>query len=474
MGRTLNNKRRVEEPAAVQNPAPVIPLLVDLRALILPSDLRLECMAANLSAGRLRSAFVRHSGLETVAGTIPLRDETLVVMANARAEERPVYILARDAERPLAVLLQSRLEQVTGILSFEGFAADRVAVLAAAGCATIHDYVGVSDPGSAGFTGARRAFAVSVSSSDSRAFARRDVEITALSAPKARGGALLKLLRPHQYAKNVLVFVPMLTSHQLNGAAFLSAFLAFVCFCLTASAVYVVNDFVDLHADRAHPSKRRRPFASGTAPLRQGLWLVPLLLGGAGLLALQLPALFGLLLLLYMATTTAYSFSLKKMMLVDVTVLSLLYSLRVVAGAAAVEVAVSEWLFAFSLMFFTALALIKRYVELSDRMDRDLPDPSNRDYRIADLPIIAALAAAAGMNAITVIALYVNSDTVKQLYGHPALLWLLCPLFLYWIGRVLLLAHRRQLDDDPIVFALTDVRSWLVGACTLTIVALAM
>lgn len=457
-----------------------VPLLVELQGGLVSSDIGLELLAANLSAGRFSAAWARltgqhdDTGIETVAGTVPCREETLVVMENAHRDGRPVLLVVGDDMRELGRLLQERLGTVTGLVSTEAMTADRAGALTAAGHSGPFDYLGQAGNGSPCWADARRAYAVAVTRQHGRDFSRQHPDVTALSGARPRARALFKLLRPHQYAKNMLVFVPMLTSHQLNAASLLSAFLAFLCFSLAASAVYVLNDFVDLHADRTHPSKRRRPFAAGTVPLRAGLMLIPLLLAGAALLATGLPLLFSLLLVGYMALTTAYSFSLKKMMLVDVTVLSLLYSLRVVAGAAAVSVTVSEWLFAFSLMLFTALALTKRYVELADRLDRELPDPSNRDYRIADLPIIAALAAAAGMNAITVLALYVNSDTVKELYARPAVLWLLCPLFLYWTGRVLLLAHRRQLHDDPIVFALTDVRSWFVGAATVALVALAM
>lgn len=480
MRMTLQNRRDEERLRQAVEPVLPIPLLVELEGGLIATDMRLERLAATLSAGRFAAAWgilagrPGNDGLDMAAQSVPCRDETLIVMENAHRSGRPVLLVCSDAMRPLALLLQARLGTISGLIGAEALRADRETALEAAGQSGPFDYVGQAGTESVCWSGARQSYSVETTREHGRAFDRQGLDVTALSGKRPRGKAMLKLLRPHQYAKNMLVFVPMLTSHQLNAGALLSAFIAFLCFSLAASAVYVINDFVDLHADRVHPSKRRRPFAAGTVPLGTGLALVPLLLGGAALLAAQLPLLFSILLVGYMALTTAYSFVLKKMLLVDVTVLSLLYSLRVVAGAAAVSVAVSEWLFAFSLMFFTALALTKRYVELADRLDRELPDPSNRDYRIADLPIIAALAAAAGMNAITVLALYVNSDTVKGLYARPAVLWLLCPLFLYWIGRVLLLAHRRQLHDDPIVFALTDVRSWFVGAATLTIVSLAM
>lgn len=461
--------------------APAVALVMALDGgLVAPHDLALERMAAHLSAGHFATAFSTLSGamdadgLKTVARTLPLRGEALTVMETAVAQGRPIYLLASKALKPLADLIAQRLRTIAGVLVLSETGDSIAAALAARGAHPEFDYLDDAGSPSAAWAAARRGFAVGMTQATARHFDQQRLAVAAISGRTSGWKDRLRLLRPHQYAKNLLVFVPMLTSHELNLPTLLTALIAFACFSLAASAVYVVNDFIDMHADRAHPSKKRRPFAAATVPLRQGLAMVPLLLLASAGLAFQLPPLFAALLGLYLLATTAYSFALKKMMLVDVTVLSLLYSLRVVAGAAAIGVDVSEWLFAFSLMIFTALALTKRYVELSDRLDRDMPDPSNRDYKITDLPIIAALAAAAGMNAVTVLALYVNSDTVRRLYSHPALLWLLCPIFLYWTGRVLLLAHRRQLHDDPIVFALTDVRSWLVGAGMITTVALAM
>ena len=165
----------------------------------------------------------------------------------------------------------------------------------------------------------------------------------------------------------------------------------------------------------------------------------------------------------YFVLTLAYSLSFKRKLMVDVIVLAMLYTIRVIAGAAALSIAPSEWLLAFSMFIFTCLALVKRYVELAMRIDKELPDPSNRNYRLMDLPTVGALAAASGFNAVTIFALYVSSPVVQSLYRRPQFLWLMCPILLYWIGRVVVLAHRRVIDDDPIVFALRDRNSLIVG-----------
>ena len=176
----------------------------------------------------------------------------------------------------------------------------------------------------------------------------------------------------------------------------------------------------------------------------------------------------------YFALTTAYSFVLKRMMVVDVITLAGLYSVRVIGGAVAASVAVSEWLIAFSMMIFMSLALIKRYVELAARRDANLPDPTSRDYKNSDLDIVAALAAAAGFNAVTILALYISSDSVNELYSRPQLLWLVGPLLMFWIARALMLAGRRIMDDDPVVFALRDRGSLLTMAAAVALIVAAV
>jgi 4-hydroxybenzoate polyprenyltransferase len=234
------------------------------------------------------------------------------------------------------------------------------------------------------------------------------------------------------------------------------AFIAAASFSLAASSIYILNDLVDLDADRGHRSKRLRPLAAGTVSIRKALVACPLLLLLAFALGLLLPSSFLAVLAAYLALTTAYTFYLKRMTMVDIVTLASLYTLRVLAGAAAVAAVPSEWILAFSMFIFTSLALMKRYVELTARLDAALPDPTNRNYRKSDLATLAALAAASGFNAVTVFALYIYSEKVHTLYRHPEALWLICPILLYWVGRALILADRRLMDDDPIMFALKD------------------
>jgi 4-hydroxybenzoate polyprenyltransferase len=275
-----------------------------------------------------------------------------------------------------------------------------------------------------------------------------------------------RALRIYQYAKNTLVFVPAITAHQLHLATFGHALLAFLAFSACASGAYLMNDLLDLAADRQHPTKRHRALAAGELPISSALVAIPLLWGLAVAASLCISALFLGVLGAYLAATIAYSLVLKRKMLVDVVTLAGLYTLRIVAGAVGVGVVLSEWLLIFSLFVFTSLALIKRFSELSMRQSAGLADPCNRDYRITDLNVIAAMAAASGMNAVTVFSLYVSSSAVTPLYSRPWLLWLLNPLLLYWFGRALMMAHRREMPDDPILYTFRD------GASRITVAAM--
>jgi 4-hydroxybenzoate polyprenyltransferase len=291
----------------------------------------------------------------------------------------------------------------------------------------------------------------------------------AIARPGARLVALARAMRPYQWSKNALVGVPLVASHQINPQTLILVAQAFVAFSLCASCVYLLNDIVDLPADRLHPTKRARPFASGELPIVYGLVAAPLLLIAAFAVAAAVSWSFMAVLAGYLGATTAYTFWLKRKLMIDTVTLAGLYALRVFAGAVAIRVGASEWIIAFSMFIFLSLALLKRYSELAMLFDRQLPDPINRNYKVADLPAILSLAGAAGYCSVVVITLYVSSDAVKSLYAHPRYLWLVCPLLLYWVSRALMLCHRRLMHDDPIVFALRDRVSWAVGGLVLAV-----
>jgi 4-hydroxybenzoate polyprenyltransferase len=284
----------------------------------------------------------------------------------------------------------------------------------------------------------------------------------------------VKALRPHQWAKNLLVLIPALAAHSVtNTDVLVSALLALVSFSLCASGVYVANDMLDLEADRSHPKKRHRPFASGALPLNHGMLMVPILLVASFALAALLPVWFSIILAGYLLTTFAYTMDVKERVVIDVLVLAILYTYRLLAGGAATGIELSTWLLAFSMFLFLSLALVKRYSELDSISGPGDQKAKGRGYRKSDLPLILSLGTSSGYLAVLVLALYISSDDILVQYASPGLLWGLCILLLYWISRTWMLTHRGKMNHDPVVFALTDRNSQVVGIISVAIIAMA-
>jgi len=270
-------------------------------------------------------------------------------------------------------------------------------------------------------------------------------------------GDLARAMRPHQWAKNLLLFIPMVLAHRIDVATFCAVVTGFIAFSLCASAVYVLNDLGDLSSDRLHPRKRHRPFADGRLTIKDGVVLsIGLLTASFTVSALGLPWQFAGLLGVYLVTNVCYSAWLKRKPLVDVLMLAGMYALRIEAGGIAAEVPLSPWILAFSLFFFTSLAFAKRYTELRRAIASGAGQPAGRGYEVDDVGLLESLGTASGYVSILVLALYMNSPAMHSLYGDNRLLWLVCPLVMYWITRVWLLAKRGALHDDPVVFAMTD------------------
>ncbi len=282
-------------------------------------------------------------------------------------------------------------------------------------------------------------------------------------------------LRPHQWSKNTLIFLPMLAAHQFDMATLLKSVLAFIAFSLVASSVYILNDLLDLDADRAHPRKRTRPFASGDVPIADGsLMAFACLLAGA-LVAALLGGAFILTLAVYYMLTAAYSLALKRRIVLDISVLAGLYTMRIIAGSVATGIALSEWLLAFSIFFFLSLAAAKRQAELVDMVARGLPRTKGRGYHVRNLPIISVTGLVSGYLSVLVMALYVTSTAVKQLYSAPYALWGICGVLFFWLTRTALITRRGAMHDDPVVFAITDRTSQIcfvviLGFATLGVV----
>jgi len=306
------------------------------------------------------------------------------------------------------------------------------------------------------------------------------------SAPPLR--SWLRAIRLHQWAKNVLIFLPVLLAHVHEAGPILAAGLAFFSFGLAASATYIVNDLLDLEADRHHPRKRRRPFAAGDLSPLTGIATVVAFLAASLVIALLLPRALNATspgfpsngqgsflgwLIVYAISTTAYSLRLKRIVLVDVIVLSGLYTIRILAGSAASGVPVSPWLAAFSIFFFLSLAFVKRFSELEGirlRSEGAATIAKGRGYRVSDLEQIRSFGTASGCASVVIFALYIGNEVAESLYPHHTRLWLLVPVLLLWLFRLWLQASRGELHEDPVVYAITDKRSLALGAVVVAIV----
>jgi len=462
-----------------------LPLVVDLDGTLIKTDLLAETASSFLieqparayrlfgwlAAGRttLKARLAEDTRVELAA--LPYNEELLEWLRAEKQRGRRL-VLATASHQTLAEGVAEHLGLFDEVLGSDG----ATNLKSQAKCDALvarygergFEYVGNDWPDVAIWRGAAQAHVVSRS--------RRLIEAARQHGNLGRvlddgrlspAAGLLRAMRPHQWLKNLLVLVPLLAAHHYDSAlGVMQALLAFVVFSLTASSVYLLNDLVDVGDDRHHARKRRRPFASGQLSLMAGWLAWPLLLAaGAGLAVMGLPPRFLGALAVYFVLTLAYSFRLKQVPVVDVLSLAALYTLRIVAGAFAVSVELSFWLLSFSMFVFLSLAFIKRYSELYAARQAGQSQPlRGRGYIQQDLELVSSLGSNAGYIAVLVLAFYIQDGHTARLYAHPTLIWLACPLMLYWISRAWLIAHRGQMHDDPIVFAIKDRASWLVGA----------
>jgi 4-hydroxybenzoate polyprenyltransferase len=326
------------------------------------------------------------------------------------------------------------------------------------------DYVGNALPDLPLLQGARQAMVANPDLRLKSALTSRKINVSRNFDDRVRlPVALAKALRVHQWAKNLLVFLPLLLAHSLRAVPVLAAVAAFFCFCFTASATYIFNDLLDLETDRIHLNKRKRAFAAGDLSVLTGLAIFFALAALAVITAVYLPATFQFYLLLYFVTTLAYSLSLKRIVLVDVVILSSLYTIRMMAGSAATHDPVSPWLGAFSIFLFLSLAMVKRFSELQNLITSGVNPTNGRGYLLSDVEQLRSFGTSSAYASIVIFALYINGHDVVALYHHPTRMWLITPLLILWISRVWLLASRGLLDEDPVVFALSDRMSLLLG-----------
>ncbi|MEM9031230.1 MAG: UbiA family prenyltransferase [Pseudomonadota bacterium] len=412
---------------------------------------------------------------------LPLNGEVIELLRMARAEGRPTALVtAADRAQAEAVARELGLfDEVlaTGSPEAEGrnlSGEAKAQLLVARFGSGGFDYVGDGAVDLPVWKSARRALTVGAGSALRDAAEAVNGDVVHLDPPpsaQATARTYLKAMRPHQWSKNLLVFVPMLAAQDFT--VFPAALAAFVAFSLTASSVYILNDLLDLSADRAHPRKRQRPFAAGTLPIANGIALAGLLGTLALLIALMgAERVFLVSLVSYFVGTCAYSFWLKRKLVIDIMALGGLYTARVIGGSAATAVALSPWMMGFSMFLFLSLAAVKRQAELVDWDAMAEGQATGRAYEAIDLPVILGIAISSGHAAVLVLGLYIASADVIGIYGDPSLLWILCPILLYWTSRMVMVAHRGRMTDDPIVFAVRDNASrMMILAAAMVLIA---
>jgi 4-hydroxybenzoate polyprenyltransferase len=449
------------------------PLAVDLDGTLAKTDLLLESILVLLKQkiwcalllpywllkgkAYFKQQVARRSELDTAA--IPYREDLLDYLKTERARGR-MLILATAADGRIARRVADHLGIFDQVLASDG-------IVNLAGRAKRDRLVEEFGAGQFDYVGNGRCDLPVLHA------ARKAVQVQ--PEPHRLAADYLKPLRLQHWLKNLLVFVPLFAAHRFDEIGLLGklavAFLSFGCF---ASAGYLINDLLDLASDRHHPAKRLRPFAAGDLPLGYAFAMIPALavLGLASALTVSAP--FVEVVLSYFALSLTYSLRLKRIVVLDVIVLAGLYSMRILAGAAAVAIWPSEWLLAFSTFFFFSLALVKRYSELVIMREIDGDHARARSYELDDAELLAAMGVASGFLSVLVLALYINSEEAQALYLRYEWIWFLCPLLLYWIGRVWLIAHRGQMPDDPLVFATRDRTSYILILLMLALVALAL
>jgi 4-hydroxybenzoate polyprenyltransferase len=485
MEHSILDQISIESAAAMQPP-----LVVDLDGTLVKSDLLLESVVALLrrqplyafllpvwmlrGIARFKQEVARRVALDPCL--LPWRKELIDYLEGQRAEGRCI-VLATASDARIARQVAGHLQLFNSILASDGITnlaggSKRDRLVREFGEKGF-DYAGNSRRDLVVWSSAQRA--ILVNSHALKAAVTKVTPVDRVFEDARRSPRdYLKALRPRNWAKNLLVFVPLLAAHRVQEIGLLGkAALAFVALGCCASAGYLLNDLLDIEADRHHPEKRLRPFAAGKLPLAWAFAMIPALLGlGCVVGALVSPGFLAAL-LFYFTLSVTYSLFLKKIVILDVLVLAGLHSVRILAGSVAVGVGLSHWLLAFSTFLFFSLALVKRYSELVVMRDVEGGNARARAYELGDAELLSAMGTASGYLAVMVLALYIASDTAHVLYAQRNLLWFLCPLMFYWISQVWLTAHRGKMRDDPLVFAASDRTSRILMLLMLVTVILA-
>jgi 4-hydroxybenzoate polyprenyltransferase len=461
------------------------PLCIDLDGTLIKSDslfdgacqflrkhpARIWQLPLWLAGGRanLKAQIASRSPLDPAR--LPYNAELLHYLQAQRREGRKLY-LATGADGPLAERVAAHLGIFKGVLASDGV----TNLTGAKKLASMKekfgefDYIGNSRADLPLLAGAREAMVANPTRGLRMALRLRRIPVArSFEDKRPLPRTLLKAIRVHQWAKNILLLLPLLLSHKLSAGAFGAVAAAFFCFSFMASANYLVNDLLDIESDRRHPAKRFRPFAAGDLSVTGGVALAILLVIAAAAILPWLPREFAGWMAVYIVSTMAYSLYLKRVALVDVLMLSGLYTLRMLAGGAATGTEISHWLAGFSIFLFLSLAMVKRFSELENLRERGISAAPGRGYLVADLEQVRSFGTASATAAVVVFSLYISRPDVEALYKHAGRLWLIVPLMLFWLYRVWLLGSRGEMDDDPVIFAIRDGVSLAVGACVLAV-----
>ncbi|MEP1202178.1 UbiA family prenyltransferase [Tateyamaria sp.] len=476
--------------------ASAYPLVVDMDETLVRTDVLHEALQRLLVARPMdvfgliaplrqgKATFKAHVADRVIvpAQEVQINPVVMALIHEARACGRKVVLVSASEQRQVAAIAANlgvfddaigTGAQETGGENLSG--AKKAAFLAGRYGVGQFDYVGDCATDLPVWKSAHRAYVVRTSPALAKQASTQGTALIALEATPTnidRARSLLRALRPHQWLKNILVFLPILAAQ--NPGGLWAAAVAFVLFSLTASSVYIINDLVDLSADRAHPRKSQRPFASGAVSIKAGVLMAMGLLVGSAVFSLWLmPSVFVAVLAAYFAVTVAYSFTLKRKLIVDVITLAGLYTMRIIAGAAAASIVPSPWLVAFSMFLFFGLAAIKRQAELVDQAASGKEAVPGRGYLSSDVTVLQMMAISSGQAAVMVFALYLYSPAVAALYDTPEIMWLVCPIMLYWLSRVAILTHRGFMTDDPIIFAVRDRISQVIGVLLVLILVAA-
>ena len=468
------------------------PLCVDLDGTLVKSDTLIDSLLVLtrthpehlLSLPRLlsqgRAAFKAHvaNSVTLDVTKLPYNQNLLQFLRDESARGRAIY-LTTGADQGLARRVATHLKLFAGVLASDGAVnvtgSTKLSLLRTELNNSAFDYIGNDVPDLPLIAHASESMLANPSYFLRLELRKRGIHParTFWECPHPLW-SILRAVRPHQWVKNLLVFLPLLLAHVVAFNRLLTALVAFCCFCLTASSAYIVNDLLDIEADRHHPKKRLRPFASGDLSALAGIVITAVFLLLAFFGSQFLPLAFSGWLFFYFVATLAYSWYLKRIAIVDVLVLSGLYTLRLLAGSAATGSHISPWLGGFSVFLFFSLAIAKRFAELQNLRDTASPPRNARGYLVADMDQLRSFGTASAFAAVVIFALYISGNDVIMLYRRSELLWLIMPLMILWLCRVWLLASRGELDEDPLVFALTDRMSLLIGAAVAIVTLLAV